>query len=66
MTTQAYKTVEGGSIDYAHYMAKGRQIRSQSFYSALRAIAAFFSGFWAKATRQRIASDVLPRSMARP
>ena len=66
MTTQAYKTVEGGSIDYAHYMAKGRQIRSQSFYSALRAIAAFFSGFSAKATRQRTASDVLPRSMARP
>ena len=31
-----YKTREDGTIDYAHYMARGREMRSAAFLTALR------------------------------
>jgi hypothetical protein len=43
MADQKFKTIEGGSIDYAHYARKARSIRSQACLQTLRAIAAAVS-----------------------
>ena len=45
MTTEAeYKTQNDGSIDYAHYLARGREMRSDEAYSMLRFIGKFLKG----------------------
>jgi len=36
--TTELKTLEDGSIDYAHYMQRGRELRSGAFYAALKAL----------------------------
>lgn len=43
MTNQTHKTLPGGSIDYAHYLNRGREIRSRSFLNALGALFALFA-----------------------
>lgn len=58
MTTQPeYKTLPGGSIDYAHYTAKGRTERSLALHATLRAIAAMFRKILCRPVR-----PALPRS----
>lgn len=51
MTQQTdIKTLEGGSIDYAHYMARGRQIRSNDAHRALAAMWQMLRAAWAVVT----------------
>lgn len=44
MTSQkpAHKTLPGGSIDYAYYSARAREIRSAALLHSIRSIIAWF------------------------
>ncbi|MCF3595713.1 hypothetical protein LZG00_17100 [Rhodobacteraceae bacterium LMO-12] len=46
MTQQPdYKTLADGSIDYAYYFARTRQIRAQSYHEALKSLFRMLTGF---------------------